>query len=161
MFDVEQYLNTPFVAINNAVVTPSDLQSAIFTSNDYTTLMNEIDNDYVAKPKSSMAQYSENVTTKCDEVNALLAKFGSSNNFTNNYILNAYNQYLKQTTDFLGDDGYFNTELTGDINGVALNQALGSNLYVPKVAPAVTDLNKLSNDPADLSSDLTSAAFNY
>jgi hypothetical protein len=162
-FNVQKYLFTPSIAISSpSPVYPSLLQANVFAG-DYQTFNAAIGNNYVGKAKSGIAQYSEHITTKMDEVNTMLNTFGGSNNFTNNFILKAYQKFLDQGTSPFLDDGYFNTSLTGTIDGSVMNQVLGSNLYVPKVVAAASDMNKLTTNPNDLSADgmLTNAALAY
>jgi hypothetical protein len=162
-FNVQKYLITPSTAISATFpASPSSLQANVFGT-AYQTFNTEISNNYVGKAKSGIAQYSEHITTKMDEVNTMLNTFGGSNNFTNNFLLKAYQQFLNQGTTFLDNDGYFNTDLSDSIDGSVMNQVLGSNLYVPKVVAAASDMNKLTTNPNDLSADgnLTNAALAY
>jgi hypothetical protein len=125
-----------------------------FFGDDY---MNQIK---IGKINSGMAKYSEHIFTASEEINDLLNSFGGSNSFSNSYINNAYVNYLNNgTLPMLNTSNYFETPNGSNLDNDAMNEVLGSNLYVPATISSPSDLVKLANgDSISSTSALTSTA---
>jgi hypothetical protein len=110
-----------------------------------------------------MAKYSEHIYTRSEEINDLLDKFGGSNNFSNGYLVNAYKNYLDRSMSFLNaDDGYFNNngQATKDFDYSAMQEVLGSNMYVPAIFASPADLINTNSTTIANDGELTASAFN-
>jgi hypothetical protein len=97
-----------------------------------------------------MDKYSENILTTNYEVNMLLNKFASSNNFTNNVKLNILKNYLG---NFVGEnDNNFqirNTVSIGESSSIAnldLTDALANQIYASSYIKDTSSLLHYDNN---------------